>query len=589
MTKTSRQIELDAVNKIVDIFNGCNRLSPYIANGDKEPTWDGFVYLKNMKGVITGRVPVQVKGKVVKKVPKTPTYSVNLTDLQNYKREGGILYFVVYLKDGERIPFYAKLAGVDLKRYIKAAKGRKSISIHLKPFENNNEALEREILNFSIDQRKQTSFADSPILSLEEALKEGRKISASITGPQSKEEALKEMGKNAVYFYTEIESNGIKALYPVGDQAYKIFAARKVNQDVSINGKVYYNYFVTREDRNSVIYIIGNCMTITIEKDNNKLSKGKLDFNTETTLISQRIHELQLLSDFYLYKNIKLGQRTIKVKSVQTRQKNAVSKELLRWKNASLLFKKFNINQDVDTKSFTDKDFGNIDLLINAILENKPVKQDHELSTITTAEIGPYNVLLFAKKLGDGNYNIQDFFQASKDLQYVYEDERGNKLATSLFTIVFNRKDLANLSNVVYTDLVESYEFAAKFNPYIKNQANNDMLKALLSYDASENKDISLFNAIKSLNDWLVEKTHGKDVIHIINHYQILKRQRDLSKEEKRELFSLLNKNKMSNDKKAAIHLLLDNLSSAEYYLDKLSAKDRKFFLSLPISHFMRK
>lgn len=41
----SRQIELLSTSKIKEIFARCNNLSPFIQEGDKEPAWDGFIYL----------------------------------------------------------------------------------------------------------------------------------------------------------------------------------------------------------------------------------------------------------------------------------------------------------------------------------------------------------------------------------------------------------------------------------------------------------------------------------------------------------------------------------------------------------------
>ena len=118
MTYNSRQIEQLSVNLITDIISRSNRMSPYIAIGDREPEWDGFIYLQSLNQKVTGRVAVQVKGKTVKRIPQKTTYPVSIYSLQNYKRDGGIIYFVVYLLDGERYPYYAKLAPLDLKKYI---------------------------------------------------------------------------------------------------------------------------------------------------------------------------------------------------------------------------------------------------------------------------------------------------------------------------------------------------------------------------------------------------------------------------------------------------------------------------------------
>ena len=65
--KNSNQIELLAVNAVEDFFAKIERINPMIPLADKEPSWDGFLYLYSddsmKKETMIGRIPVQVKGK----------------------------------------------------------------------------------------------------------------------------------------------------------------------------------------------------------------------------------------------------------------------------------------------------------------------------------------------------------------------------------------------------------------------------------------------------------------------------------------------------------------------------------------------
>lgn len=91
-TKDSKKIELAAVNCITDAFFKSKRLTPYIPINDKEPVWDGHIYIKHgNKGF--SRIPTQVKGKSAKRLPTKPTFSVKLVNLENYKRDGGVIFF----------------------------------------------------------------------------------------------------------------------------------------------------------------------------------------------------------------------------------------------------------------------------------------------------------------------------------------------------------------------------------------------------------------------------------------------------------------------------------------------------------------
>lgn len=66
----SNSIEKRAVNAVEDYFAKIERIDSTISRGDKEPSWDGFLYLYSddsmKKEMLIGRIPIQVKGKQVK-------------------------------------------------------------------------------------------------------------------------------------------------------------------------------------------------------------------------------------------------------------------------------------------------------------------------------------------------------------------------------------------------------------------------------------------------------------------------------------------------------------------------------------------
>ena len=185
----SRQIEQIAVGAVKDIFLKNGLFNPCISENDREPIWDGFIYLQS-KNQSTIRIAVQVKGKTIKNIPSTPSYPIRLTDLHAYKRDGGILYFVVYITKTGNFVYIAKLAPIDLRRYIQKANNQNKISVRLSPFNPDIASLENDLRDFYRDCKKQISFTDKKILSLEEASKHGYKITATISGCKTKEEAL---------------------------------------------------------------------------------------------------------------------------------------------------------------------------------------------------------------------------------------------------------------------------------------------------------------------------------------------------------------------------------------------------------------
>jgi len=113
--------EVIAVAKIMSEIGKSCYLSPFISSGDKEPSWDGNVYIydnpsRRNNGNVR-KIPVQVKGIVgnIGRKNGTYKYSVNKKDLENYKRDNGCLFFVAIInkitKNADKI-YYAELSVV---------------------------------------------------------------------------------------------------------------------------------------------------------------------------------------------------------------------------------------------------------------------------------------------------------------------------------------------------------------------------------------------------------------------------------------------------------------------------------------------
>src|SRR5699024_1548492 len=92
---------VDAVKSVVRRFE---RLHSDISINDKTLSWDGYIQVYNgpiqKKGDLNGKIPVQVKGtKVSSFSDVSRKYTIEVTDLKNYKLDGGAMYFVVEIID----------------------------------------------------------------------------------------------------------------------------------------------------------------------------------------------------------------------------------------------------------------------------------------------------------------------------------------------------------------------------------------------------------------------------------------------------------------------------------------------------------
>lgn len=587
MKVTSNQIELWAVGKVEEVFTRSNRFIPRIPRGDKDPAWDGCIYLLS-EDKSTKRIPVQVKGKTRKSLPNKPSYPVSVLNLKNYLRDGGILYCVVFIVEDKKFLYYAKLAPVDLKRFIKAANGQATISIPLRKFDKDVAEMELEMQDFCNDCKRQTSFVDAPTLSIDDAIKQGHKINFQVSGTQKKNGGYS-FFEEPVYLYAEIQKGDTKMYYPLGDQAYMVMAGPHVKEDVIANGHTYFNEYVVLGFGDERQYIVNDILNIQYRRIDGMVQPSTTKIHSNAKMLSSKIHELHFILDMFTSHQVKLGQNLFKFNDVTESQINEVSEELNYWNRTRELFDKLHITEDIEIGKFSKLDKDNLSMLMGAILDSKPISDPNEIDVVAHIHIGKYKIFLLVEKNEDNTYTISDFFDGADRMCFAYEEGNEQRLMTSMFTVFFNNPGFEYFANVDYSKMLPSYEEALRYNPFLCARANNDMLMALKAYDSMPEKDDKLYNAILSLNDWITERSSKDETIHVVNKYQILKRKRDLTKDEKKVLCNILMTPNLGCDTRTAIHLLLDNDTQAEMCYDEMDANQQAFFDSLPISIFRNK
>ena len=106
---------------------------------DKTVSWDGnIIYYKTKKPASTGNeflIPIQVKGKEYNILPDSDSisYPVDINDLKNYLKNGGVIFFVDAISKTEyNDKMYAKiLLPVDIVHIMKGKEEQGSITVHL--------------------------------------------------------------------------------------------------------------------------------------------------------------------------------------------------------------------------------------------------------------------------------------------------------------------------------------------------------------------------------------------------------------------------------------------------------------------------
>ena len=115
------------------------------------------------------------------------------------------------------------------------------------------------------------------------------------------------------------------------------------------------------------------------------------------------------------------------------------------------------------------------------------------------------------------------------------------------------------------------------------------LLELIAAYDKTtdEVKKKVMFNAAIEISNWLLDKDGGNQVLHVLNKYQILKRNANLNDEQKAELKKIQMENAGDDEIAYAASLLLDDKASVEYHWNRLDTETQEIYKErMPIYKF---
>lgn len=592
-------IEDLSVNAVIKSLSLTGYLSPYIATNDKEPSWDGTVYIYSNKNGkkedITGKVLVQVKGKSCNYFTKSEImFPVDTIDLRNYLNDGGVMYFVVYLKkDGTEKIYYSTLTPVKLNRYLKNIETRKTKSIKFKELPKDNNKKMDIFVNFYENSKRQRSFTETGFIPLEELNREiVQEFTTTITGhgyKSDKPDLTSLLADNdEIYIYAKIK--GSSALHPIDTIITSITPVslpEDVHEAISINEEVYYPSFTRTFFKEKVEVKIGKSLLITIQKDG---SSTTVSYES-SKILRTRVKDLYFLLNALKAKHFSINDTKLafEIPTDEALKFNIEReyKTLIYYEKILQLLNILSVCEDIDIEKLTEQDFKNIDILINAFVEKQPIKNLQKGLMVLNLKISNITLMLFFVKSenNETTYEIKDFFNSG--MMFVYKGEDGVMLRAPAYSFL-RKKDYLKVSNINYDDILPSYKALQELNNRIFELANQDMLQILLAYDESEPRKDNLLITAKNIAEWILnEDTDNLPIeIKILNCLQITKRERKLNSEEKQKLFSISQNSSSRIDVKVASYLLLENSELAEYHFNQMLPKEQEGFKSFPIYYF---
>lgn len=591
------EIEKLATSAVINELSKTDRLSSFINSGDKEPCWDGNVYIhedkartkKNIK-----KVQIQVKGKTVslRDAKRTISYSISFDDLNAYMMNGGTLFFVVYLdkNTGEAIQiYYSELLPIKIKKLFEVKKNK--YSVKFRKFPSDNLQKTELLINYYENVQKQVSFAGKDIPTIDDLAKEGILESVSIhyTGIgnyNSYSIFPKLLDGKAITLYAKIK--GSSTLIPIDyyDEITKIIMFNETSLPVSVNGKVYYINYKVCTTAEKIEIQIGSSVKLIFSNVDKVDSVVPVSINIDICgTLKQQIAAIEFVSAIIEYGEFNIGKYKITTNFTQEEidkiESNDFSEVLSGYYKIKELMDLMNVKKDLDIEKCTQEDIDTLNLLIGTIINKLPVKENPGYpANVQKKTIANLTLAVVYIENPNGGYRVFDYFGNHFDVTWA-PDDSGPQEVSQFFSM--GTSDYLMLDNINLKMIVEDFK---KVNPSSLHLelANNTMLNMLKAYDKKPNKDFLI--AAEALCEWQNEYLeYIPKNITAVNRLQIKLRERKLNFNEKAELYSIIEHEEDERIKIGAF-LLLDEQEKAKEMLKKLSCEEQDRFKDFPIYKF---
>ena len=574
-------------------------ISQFIADNDKEPCWDGHLYLYadgiRDKEHLQGRVPIQIKGTEVGRfVTKKWKFKLEKADLKAYLEEPTFFIVCQVKKDSkERMLFFRELLP-DLVNKLLRDMGKNATRMTLfHPLTEDLKEFEDQLMVFLSNSKKMISFAHSKLLSMEEVLKKGIKDFSFIAPSKYTDrlQLMKYLSTHSSYIYAKI-SKELEVDMPLSNGPGRFIFQREDDSEVRVGDKVYFKGYHNEIKDGRIIIKIGNVMTINMPMDNTDMKQATVKLTTKAKYLKESINEAEFgvaLNDTGV---LSVGMLDLQMKVHEKEYVEELRQKLIRWKELDNMLETLHVTKPFDLTAITDDQGKLIDLLIETVGKGNMVNLPVQEATLLLLEIGNIKLLLWCAIGKDGMCAIGDFFDRSIRIAYkISEDETIN---VSPYSYLQLDKLWEKVDNIDFDNIISSAEEAARQHKYCYMMSNYDVLAMITAADALEKTDVErskkLLEEALKLNDWLIGKEPKDEMrpLHIINKMQIMKRQRELTADERQMLEDMLNDEFARDMVKAGVYLLLDRQEEFQQLFETMQEDEKKSLKEFPIWRFVR-
>lgn len=591
---SSTQIEQWGTNAIRDILSQTETLQHFVNENDKTPLWDGDVLIYNSSEWknenIVGKVSIQIKAKMVeeKKLKcETISYRIKMIDLLKYKKNRGVIYFVVQINKENTTQhkvYYETLSPQKITSYTKGFEDQGSRNIKLKSLPEDKYKVQTIFYNFF----ENCSFGDIPPISLDElsTRKDVVKISSSFSVFLPKDNKLSPIDAlfdNELYLKVKFLNCPIEIPIDIANMT-ELTLISKERSSILVDDVKYDNYMVKQLKKTTFILKFGESTTLTFYRNKKNVTIQYIPSDS----LNNRMKDLNFLINMLETQKIFLdNNRFITLGSIVSNCRFDIvdaQKELAYYNHIDQFWKSLKIKKDFNLEKLkSNSSFKELNLVIDSFNGRRPVHIDLDGDYsyyLLKKKFSNFTLLLLLKRMNKSTYLIYNYFDIKGTISIV----RNSVINITSKYSVLNPEDYIELSNLDFSQIIESYKSISQKNKNIFETANLDLLNLLLAYDKHNEHQSQILSTAKELAFWILNTSGSQipDEIKVVNYLQVIKRDRELLDKENEKLLKISEKSKDLMVRISA-NLLLDNIKIARIQFGQLSDKNKNIFKSFPI------
>ena len=558
-------------------------LNQYLTTNDKEPSWDGHIYVHDdeskRKDTIIGRVPVQVKGTTAFDTEKRK-YTVHLSDLNNYLCDGGVIYFIVYITDDKKRTFYRQLLPSDIKGIIQGKENQKTVAIRFNELPKTSGETLSIFNDFLRTREKEMSFISVTPFYIDDIYNSKNSVGDGNI-------SFSYMGKSYLDIFDKVDRGELRVYYnsslfpipiPIMSKIHEIRLYEDEKTEIKIDGEVFYN-LVTRVRKGiyDVVIQFGDSFSFIVNPDKNI---GSFEINMTKNL--KYIHsDYNFLLAFIKKISFEIFGHQLSFGSSENKLLNIekIQRDFNKLQNVVKLFDKLEIDQDFNINMLSERQESNLLSVADSVINQKSIE-------ITKPSKDGFYLKNF-NKLDLLFYGIE--FENNCEFYNFFELIQVNSLEDDIKRLSgFNRigvKELLRIDNFKAENIFEIHKRIYLQQSYSGIEL---LLLKILNYSDSldsEEERLSTLTACLNFSYWLSSIRSLKDdsLADQLNSFQIKYRMGLLNADDNKKLIEIAEKNETRNEEKFAASVLLGNKSLATTYFELISEEIKESIVNYPI------